>query len=133
MCSSDLPATPHPVIALLDKQREVTKKGGTMRLGAQPCQLAMGSLAAKLYGAFVVNERHRHRYEVNNAYRAQLESHGLRFSGTSPDGHLVEFVELPADVHPYFVATQAHPEFKSRPTNAHPLFRGLIEAALERQ
>ena len=92
-----------------------------------------GSIVAGVYGSDESEERHRHRYEVNNAYREQIGAAGLVFSGTSPDGHLVEYVELPRAVHPYYVATQAHPEFKSRPTKAHPLFRGLVEAALERQ
>lgn len=103
-----------------------------MRLGLYPAKLAEGSQVAKVYGAPYVDERHRHRFEVANAYRPQLEEAGLRFSGTSPDGRLVEFVELPADVHPYYVGTQAHPEFRSRPTKAHPLFAGLVAAALER-
>jgi CTP synthase len=104
-----------------------------MRLGSYPATLAEGSLVAKRYGSTEVAERHRHRYEVNNAYRDKLEAAGLVISGTSPDGRLVEFVELSTDLHPYFVATQAHPELKSRPTNPHPLFAGLIEAALERK
>jgi CTP synthase len=120
------PATPHPVIALLDEQKKVTKKGGTMRLGAQPCQLAVGSQAAHLYGAFVVNERHRHRYEFNNAYREKFASHGFMFSGTSPDGKLVEIIELKE--HPFFVASQFHPEFQSKPNKPHPLFKGFIAA-----
>ncbi len=119
--------TPHPVIALLDAQKEVTQLGGTMRLGAQSCQLAVGSQAGKLYGAFVVNERHRHRYEFNNHYRAQFEQAGFVFSGTSPDGKLVEVIELPA--HPFYVASQFHPEFLSKPHQPHPLFRGFIAAA----
>ena len=102
-----------------------------MRLGTYPAKLDEGSVIAGAYGSTVVNERHRHRYEVNNEYRTQLEQAGLRFSGTSPDGTLVEFVELPADVHPYYVATQAHPEFLSRPTRAHPLFAGLVGAAID--
>jgi CTP synthase len=120
------PNTPHPVIALLDEQRKVTKKGGTMRLGAQPCQLAVGSKAAQLYGAFVVNERHRHRYEFNNAYRARFEEAGFIFSGTSPDGKLVELIELKD--HPFFMASQFHPEFLSKPNAPHPLFKGFIAA-----
>jgi CTP synthase len=120
------PATPHPVICLLDKQREITHKGGTMRLGSQPCQLAMGSRAAHLYGAFLINERHRHRYEFNNAYRRQFEEKGWVFSGTSPDGLLVEIVELPD--HPFFIASQFHPEFLSKPNKPHPLFKGFIAA-----
>jgi CTP synthase len=102
-----------------------------MRLGTYPARLVEGSVIADAYGSLLVNERHRHRYEVNNEYRAQLEAAGLCFSGTSPDGSLVEFVELPADVHPYYVATQAHPEFLSRPTRAHPLFAGLVGAAID--
>jgi len=107
--------------------------GGTMRLGLYPAKLLEGSVVAQAYGAPYVDERHRHRYEVNNAYRPALEDAGLVVSGTSPDGRLVEFVELPADVHPYYVATQAHPEFRSRPTRAHPLFAGLVRAALARR
>lgn len=118
--------TPHPVIALLDEQRKVTQKGGTMRLGAQPCQLVMGSRAAHLYGAFVVNERHRHRYEFNNAYRAQFEEAGFSFSGTSADGNLVEIIEIKD--HPFFLACQFHPEFQSKPNRPHPLFKGFIAA-----
>jgi CTP synthase len=107
--------------------------GGTMRLGLYEAALGKGSLAAELYGSESVHERHRHRYEVNNTYRDQIGAAGLSFSGTSPDGTLVEFVELPRDVHPFYIATQAHPELMSRPNNAHPLFSGLIEASLERQ
>ena len=104
-----------------------------MRLGLYPAKLAPGSIVSELYdGAAVVDERHRHRYEVNNAYRDQLEQAGLDFSGLSPDGRLVEFIELPRQEHPFFVATQAHPEFLSRPTRPHPLFSGLIAAALAR-
>jgi CTP synthase len=106
--------------------------GGTMRLGLYPALLAEGSLVRELYGTDVVQERHRHRYEVNNAYREILERAGLVCSGLSPDGMLVEFVELPRSVHPFFVATQAHPEFLSRPTRPHPLFSGLVTAAIER-
>jgi CTP synthase len=101
-----------------------------MRLGAYPAVLSAGSLVREAYGVSEVSERHRHRYEVNNAYRDRLEAAGLVISGVSPDGRLVEFVELPRDQHPFFVATQAHPELKSRPTRAHPLFRGLVDAAL---
>jgi CTP synthase len=104
-----------------------------MRLGSYPARLAPDSVIAQAYGTTSVDERHRHRYEVNNAYREELEAAGLRFSGTSPDGNLVEFVELPRDVHPYYVSTQAHPEFKSRPHRAHPLFAGLVGAAIDRQ
>jgi CTP synthase len=119
-------ATPHPVIALLDEQKKVTKKGGTMRLGSQPCQLVMGTLAAHLYGAFVIHERHRHRYEFNNAYLKQFERAGFVFSGTSPDGNLVEVIELKD--HPFFIASQFHPEFQSKPNKPHPLFKGFIAA-----
>jgi CTP synthase len=105
--------------------------GGTMRLGLYPAALKPGSVIAQAYGRTEVGERHRHRYEVNNAYRARLEQAGLVFSGTSPDDRLVEFVELPREVHPYYVSTQAHPEFLSRPNRAHPLFAGLIGAALD--
>ena len=128
------PQTTHPVIATMEEQKAFVEGagdlGGTMRLGTYPAKLVDGSVIAGAYGSTLVNERHRHRYEVNNAYRDQLEEAGLRFSGTSPDGSLVEFVELPADVHPYYVSTQAHPEFKSRPDRAHPLFAGLVEAAI---
>jgi CTP synthase len=128
------PVTPHPVIATMADQQDVVAgerdMGGTMRLGLYPAMLAEGSLVRELYGADVVEERHRHRYEVNNAYREPLEQAGLACSGLSPDGRLVEFIELPRDVHPYFVATQAHPEFLSRPNRAHPLFSGLVAAAL---
>ena len=106
--------------------------GGTMRLGLYPAALAEGSLAADLYGQSQISERHRHRYEVNNAYRQQLSDAGLVFSGLNPDLDLVEFVELPRDVHPYYIATQAHPELRSRPTEPHPLFSGLVAAALDR-
>jgi CTP synthase len=130
-------ATPHPVIATMADQRDVVAgerdMGGTMRLGLYPARLADGSLIREVYGEQFVDERHRHRYEVNNDYRARLEEAGLWFSGTSPDGRLVEFVELPRDRHPYYVATQAHPELRSRPTKAHPLFAGLVGAALARR
>ncbi|WP_067479726.1 CTP synthase [Nocardia amamiensis] len=129
------PGTPHPVISTMaDQEQAVAGEadlGGTMRLGAYPATLAKGSVVAQAYGSEHVSERHRHRYEVNNAYRDKIAESGLTFSGTSPDGHLVEFVELPADVHPFFVATQAHPELKSRPTRPHPLFAALISAALK--
>ena len=105
--------------------------GATMRLGAYPAALTPGSLVADTYGSTSVSERHRHRYEVNNSYRDRLEQSGLVISGTSPDGRLVEFVELPRAVHPFYAGTQAHPELNSRPTRAHPLFRGLIGAALD--
>jgi CTP synthase len=129
------PDTPHPVIATMADQVAIVSgdadMGGTMRLGAYPAALTPGSLVAQAYGATAVSERHRHRYEVNNSYRAELEKAGLVISGTSPDGRLVEFVELARESHPYYVGTQAHPELKSRPTRAHPLFRGLIAAALD--
>ena len=128
------PATPEPVIATMDEQAQFVDgagdMGGTMRLGAYPAVLAEGSIVAEAYGEQEVSERHRHRYEVNSAYRDRLEEVGLSFSGTSPDGTLIEFVELDREVHPYYVATQAHPEFKSRPAAAHPLFAGLIGAAI---
>ena len=120
--------TAHPVIALLPDQVGVTDKGGTMRLGRYPCVLAEGSQARNAYGTAEISERHRHRYEFNNDFRGVLESKGLRLSGTSPDGHLVEIVELPA--HPWFVGCQFHPEFKSRPDRPHPLFAGFVAAAL---
>ncbi len=129
------PDTPDPVIATMADQVDIVAGnadlGGTMRLGAYPATLKAGSIVAEAYGSMSVSERHRHRYEVNNAYRDRLEAAGLVISGTSPDGRLVEFVELPRDVHPFFAATQAHPELKSRPTRAHPLFRAFIGAALE--
>ncbi len=122
--------TEHPVICLLDEQRNITDKGGTMRLGAQPAKLTDGSHAAHHYGTDLINERHRHRYEFNNAYRQQFTAHGLDVSGTSPDDSLVEIVEVRD--HPWFVAVQFHPEFKSKPTAAQPLFVGFVAAALER-
>jgi len=122
--------TPYPVIVYLKEQEYITELGGSMRLGAYPCKLAEGSLAARLYGTGEISERHRHRLEVNNQYRDILSQHGLSFSGTSPQGDLVEIVELPG--HPYFIASQFHPEFKSRPNRAHPLFAGLIGAAIDR-
>ena len=128
------PDTPAPVIATMADQVDIVAGnadlGGSMRLGAYPAVLLPGSLVADAYGSREVSERHRHRYEVNNAYREELAAAGLVFSGTSPDGRLVEFIELDRSQHPYFVATQAHPELKSRPTRPHPLFRGLIDAAL---
>jgi CTP synthase len=124
------PSTPHPVIDLMHHQRDVVDMGATMRLGSYPAKLVPGTMTHELYGADVVYERHRHRYEVNNKYRPHLVEAGLVISGTSPDEELVEFVELPRDVHPYYVATQAHPEFKSRPDDPHPLFAGLVKAAM---
>src|SRR5262249_18692298 len=122
--------TPHPVIHILPEQKEITFKGASMRLGAYKCQLVAGSLAETVYGASHISERHRHRYEVNNDYRELLAKNGMICSGISPDYRLVEIVELKG--HPFFIATQFHPEFKSRPNRAHPLFRGVIEAALKR-
>jgi CTP synthase len=130
------PQTPHPVIATMADQVDVVAgerdMGGTMRLGEYSANLLAGSLVREAYGADTATERHRHRYEVNNAYRDRLEAAGLVFSGTSPDGRLVEYAELPREVHPFFVGTQAHPEFKSRPTRPHPLFAAFIGAALRR-
>ncbi|GAA1640655.1 CTP synthase [Microbacterium flavum] len=129
------PDTAHPVIATMAEQVDILGRGdlgGTMRLGLYEAELAEGSLAAEVYGATRASERHRHRYEVNNRYRDRIAEAGLVFSGLSPDHGLVEYVELPRDVHPYYIATQAHPELRSRPTEANPLFRGLIAAALER-
>ncbi len=122
------PHTPHPVIDLMPDQHGITNLGGTMRLGAYPCQLVPGSITSRTYGAQEISERHRHRYEVNNEYRETLEQHGLLPSGFSPDGTLVETIELPS--HPWFVGGQFHPEFKSRPRRPHPLFREFIRAAL---
>jgi CTP synthase len=131
------PRTPHPVIATMAEQKHIVAGegdlGGTMRLGDYPAVLADGSITRDVYGAGEVTERHRHRYEVNNNYLKQLETAGLVFSGMSPDRSLVEFVELPREVHPYYVGTQAHPEFRSRPDKPHPLFAGLIGAAIDRQ
>ena len=131
------PDTPEPVIATMEEQKEYVEGagdlGGTMRLGLYPADLAEGSVVREAYGSARIQERHRHRYEVNNLYREQLSQAGLVFSGTNPDLGLVEFVELPREVHPYYVATQAHPELRSRPTRPHPLFAGLVGAAIERQ
>jgi len=124
-------APAHPVIDLMQEQAEVKEKGGTMRLGSYDCVLKQGSRCAQLYGAEVITERHRHRFEVNNEYRQQLESAGLVLSGTSPDNRLVEMIEL--EDHPYFVGCQFHPEFKSRPMAPHPLFAGFVNAALRRR
>jgi CTP synthase len=129
------PATPDPVIATMPDQVDIVAGnadlGGTMRLGSYPAVLTAGSLVAEAYGSTEVSERHRHRYEVNNAYRDALSAAGLVISGTSPDGRLVEYVELPREQHPFFVATQAHPELKSRPTRPHPLFAAFIGAAIQ--
>jgi CTP synthase len=121
----------HPVVCLLDEQYDITDMGGTMRLGSYPCTLVEGSKAHQAYGATLIHERHRHRYELNNQYISQLKAKGFLISGTSPDGKLVEIVELRD--HPWFVAVQCHPEFKSKPTRAHPLFRGLVQASLARR
>ena len=130
--SSELdPETFHPVIDLMPEQAGVTQLGGTMRLGAYPCVLKRGSLAHSLYGSDKISERHRHRYEVNNEMREQLAAAGLTFSGISPDGRIVEMIEWNA--HPYYIGTQGHPEFKSRPNRAHPLFAGLVMAAVNRR
>jgi len=129
------PATPDPVISTMADQRDAVAGeadlGGTMRLGAYPATLEPGSIVAEAYQSIHISERHRHRYEVNNEYRDRIAESGLRFSGTSPDGHLVEFVEYPREVHPFLVGTQAHPELKSRPTRPHPLFDAFIGAAIE--
>lgn len=123
------PETSHPVVSLMADQNQVENIGGTLRLGAYPCILDETSLAFRLYGKKEIFERHRHRYEVNNAFRGDLERYGMKLCGLSPDGHIVEMIELPD--HPYFAATQAHPEFKSRPNRPHPLFAGLIQACVE--
>jgi CTP synthase len=126
--------TKHPVISTMASQKEIVAgnadMGGTMRLGLYEAKLLKNSVVSKAYGSESVKERHRHRYEVNNDYRKQISDAGLVFSGLSPDDHLVEFVELPVEVHPYYVGTQAHPEFLSRPTRPHPLFSALIKAAI---
>jgi CTP synthase len=127
------PETPFPVIDLLPEQKEIADMGGTMRLGADPIKLHEATRARELYGEAVIYERHRHRYEVNNHLRRRLEAAGLIFSGTSPDDRLVEVIELPTDVHPFFVASQYHPEFKSRPERPAPLFREFVGAALNRE
>ena len=122
--------TSHPVICLLDDQQNITDLGGTMRLGAQPAKLDPTSHAAAAYEKHEISERHRHRFEFNNAYRKRFSAHGMRFTGTSPDDSLVEIIEVPE--HPWFLAVQFHPEFKSQPTNPHPLFAGFVEAAVQR-
>ena len=131
------PDCSNPVIATMEEQKDIVAghgdMGHTMRLGSYPAELEEDSLVAQLYGTTHVTERHRHRYEVNVAYKDLLREGGLRISGQSPDGELTEFVELPQDVHPFYVGTQAHPEFKSRPTKPHPLFAGLVKAALDHQ
>lgn len=125
------PNTTHPVIALMPDQNGVEDIGGTLRLGSYECHLDTTSKAYNLYGNEVIHERHRHRYEVNNDYRAAVTEKGMLLSGLSPDGRIVEMIEIPS--HPFFLATQAHPELKSRPNRPHPLFKGLIEAALNRK
>ena len=122
---------PYPVIHLLPDQKHVTEKGATMRLGSWDCNVVNNTLAHKLYGSTRITERHRHRYEVNNYFREKLAQSGMVISGVSPDYRLVEMIEIPE--HPFFVATQAHPEFKSRPNRPHPLFKGIVAAAVERQ
>jgi CTP synthase len=130
--SSELnPDTEHPVIDLMPEQAGVTQLGGTMRLGAYPCKLVRGTLAHRLFGKEEIQERHRHRYEVNNELREQLAAAGLTLSGISPDGRIVEMIEW--NRHPYYIGTQGHPEFKSRPNRAHPLFAGLVMAAVSRK
>jgi len=125
------PAAPYPVVHLLPEQKDVTNKGATMRLGTYPCNLTFGTRAYELYGTNRIDERHRHRYEVNNDFRETLIEHGMVISGVSPDYRLVEMIEIPG--HPFFLGTQAHPEFKSRPDRPHPLFQGLVEAAVRRR
>jgi CTP synthase len=130
------PTTKAPVIATMAGQEKIVAgeadMGGSMRLGLYKAILQKESIVATTYGSEEISERHRHRYEVNNSYREIISKAGLVFSGLSPDQHLVEFVELPKEIHPYYVGTQAHPEFRSRPTRPHPLFSGLIKAALSR-
>ena len=126
--SSEFSSTAHPVIDLMPDQVNVTAKGGTMRLGRYPCVLAEGSRSRELYGAAEISERHRHRYEFNNDFRAEIQVGGMRLAGLSPDGRLVEIIELPD--HPWFVGAQFHPEFKSRPDRPHPLFYGFVKASV---
>lgn len=130
MSSEFEPECTYPVIDLMPDQEDITDKGGTMRLGAYPCKVVPGTLASEAYGEELIYERHRHRYEVNNAYRKQLTDAGMVISGLSPDNRLVEMIELPESMHPWFVASQAHPEFKSRPTKPAPLFREFVRAAI---
>ena len=123
------PETKHPVIALMPDQEDIEDIGGTLRLGSYPCILAEGSKSYELFGKKEIHERHRHRYEVNNAFRKELQEKGMNIVGTSPDNRIVEMIEIAG--HPFYVGTQAHPEFKSRPNHAHPLFRGFIQAAVD--
>ena len=123
------PDTKHPVIALMPDQEDVEDIGGTLRLGSYPCILAEDSKSYELFGKKEIHERHRHRYEVNNAFRKELQEKGMNIVGTSPDNRIVEMIEIAG--HPFYVGTQAHPEFKSRPNHAHPLFRGFIQAAVD--
>jgi CTP synthase len=125
------PTTPYPVIDLLPEQKDIEDLGGTMRLGLYPCKVAEGSLAMQCYEDELVYERHRHRYEFNNEYREAIEAAGLKITGTSPDGRLVEMIEMPE--HPWFLAVQFHPEFTSRPNRPQPLFREFVKAALHQQ
>lgn len=122
------PNTTHPVIALMPDQNGIEDIGGTLRLGSYPCVLDKTSKAYQVYGTENISERHRHRYEVNNDYRTALTEHGMKLCGTSPDGRIVEMIEIPE--HPWFIATQAHPELKSRPNRPHPLFKGFVEASI---
>ena len=124
------PSTTHPVIHLMPEQDGIEDIGGTLRLGSYPCVLDKTSKAYEVYGSETIHERHRHRYEVNNDYRNALVEHGMKLSGISPDGRIVEMIELPD--HPWFIGTQAHPELKSRPNRPHPLFYGFVKAALEK-
>ena len=130
--SSEFGDTQYPVIDIMDSQKDVTDKGGTMRLGLYPCKLSAGSRSREIYGEDLIYERHRHRWEFNNEFRKLLVEKGLVLAGLSPDEKLVEIVELPKDVHPWFVGVQFHPEFKSRPNRAHPLFKDFIRAAVEK-
>ena len=125
------PDSKHPVIALMPDQEDVEDLGGTLRLGSYPCVLAEGSRSYELFGKKEIQERHRHRYEVNNAFRKELSEKGMSIVGTSPDAHIVEMIEIAG--HPFFVGTQGHPEFKSRPNHAHPLFRGFVQAAVDKK
>lgn len=129
-------STPYPIIDILPEQKEMMAKkayGGTMRLGAYPCELAKGTIARDAYGEAEVSERHRHRFEVNPEYIEQLQAAGLVFSGTSPDGHLMEIAELPKSEHPFMLGTQFHPELKARPLSPHPLFNAFLDAAIARK